>query len=160
MTVSFVGHSVIASQSDIKEIVKRHVRNITKSSSKITCYLGGYGDFDEICARVCKELKQEYDNIEVVYVPAYINLSEQAKIKKMQSCGLCDTSIYPPIENLPLKFAISKRNEWMMTNADIIIAYVDHSYGGAYRSLQAAKRRKKKIINVCDLLKNDQLGNC
>ena len=59
MTVSFVGHSVIASQSDIKEIVKRHVRNITKSSSKITCYLGGYGDFDQICATACRELKEE-----------------------------------------------------------------------------------------------------
>jgi len=70
----------------------------------------------------------------------------------MQRCGLCDTSIYPPIENVPPKFAISKRNEWMMISADLIIAYVNRSYGGAYKSLQVAKRRKKKIINICNFL--------
>ncbi len=59
-------------------------------------------------------------------------------------------SIYPPIENTPPRFAILKRNEWMMTNADVIIAYVTHNYGGAYKSLEVAKRKKKKIINICE----------
>jgi len=133
-------------------MVKEQIRNNIIDVKLVTCYLGGYGDFDEICARACRELKQEYDDIEVVYVTPYISLSEQAKIKEMQSYGLCDTSIYPPIENVPLRFAISKRNEWMMTNADLIIAYVNRSYGGAYKSLQVAKRKKKKIINIYDLL--------
>ena len=72
-------------------------------------------------------------------------------IKEMQENGFCDTSIYPPIERVPLRFAISKRNEWMMENADLIIAYITHSYGGAYKSLRVAKRKKKKIINIFDL---------
>ena len=79
-------------------------------------------------------------------------ISPNNKIKEMQNCGLCDTSIYPPIENVPPKFAILKRNEWMMANADLIITYVKHNYGGAYRSLQVAKRKRKKIININDLL--------
>jgi len=70
----------------------------------------------------------------------------------MNRCGLCDMSIYPPIENVPLRFAILKRNEWMMKNADLIIAYVKRNYGGAYKSLQVAKRKKKKIINIYDLI--------
>ena len=70
----------------------------------------------------------------------------------MLNYGLYDASIYPPIENVPPKFAILKRNEWMMTNADLIIAYIKHDYGGAYKSLQVAKRRKKNIINICDFL--------
>ena len=61
-----------------------------------------------------------------------------------------DESLYPPLENVLPKFAISKRNEWMITNADLIIAYVNHSYGGAYKTLKIAKRRKKKIVNICD----------
>ena len=40
----------------------------------------------------------------------------------------------------------------MMANADMIIAYVNHDYGGAYQSLKVAKRKKKNIINICDLL--------
>ena len=152
MIIAFAGHSFISPKNKIKEMVKEQLRNNIIDVKFITCYLGGYGDFDEICARACRELKQEYDNIELVYVTPFISLSEQEKIKKMQSCALCDTSIYPPIENVPLKFAISRRNEWMMTNADLIIAYVNRSYGGAYKSLHEAKRKKKKIINIYDLL--------
>ena len=152
MTITFAGHSLISSVKKIKEMVKEQIRNNIVDVKLVNCYLGGYGDFDEICARACRELKQEYDDIEIVYVTPYISLSEQEKIKEMQRCGLCDTSIYPPIENVPLRFAISKRNEWMMTNADLIIAYVNRSFGGAYKSLQVAKRKKKKIINIYDLL--------
>ena len=152
MTIAFAGHSVISSGNKVKEIVKEQIRNNVTEFELVTCYVGGYGDFDMICAGACKELKEEYAGIEVVYVTPYITLSEQMKIKEMQKFGFCDASIYPPIENTPTRFAISKRNEWMMTNADLIIAYVDHSYGGAYKSLQVAKRKKKKIINICDLI--------
>ena len=153
MTITFAGHSLITSIDYIKKMVKEQIRNIIIDSEMVICYLGGYGDFDNICALACKELKREYSGIEVVYIAPYISLSEQAKIKEMQSCGLCDSSIYPPIENVPPRFAISKRNEWMIENADLIIAYVDHNFGGAYKSLQVAKRKKKKIINLYDILK-------
>ena len=88
----------------------------------------------------------------MVYVTPYISLPEQAKIKEMQRSDMYDTSIYPPIENIPPRFAISSRNKWMATNADLIIAYVNHDFGGAYKSLQVAKRIKKRIINICDFL--------
>ena len=153
MTITFAGHSLITSSDCIKKMVKEQIRNIIIDNKMVICYLGGYGDFDNICALACKELKRKYSGIEVVYIAPYISLSEQAKIKEMQSCGLCDKSIYPPIENVPPRFAISKRNEWMIENADLIIAYVDHSFGGAYKSLQVAKRKKKKIINLYDILK-------
>ena len=152
MTITFAGHSYIPSANKIKEMVKEQIRNNIVHGQFITCYLGGYGDFDKICACACRELKKEYPDMEIVYVTPYINISEQVKIKEMQSCGLCDTSIYPPIENTPPKFAIIKRNEWMMTNADLVIAYVNCSCGGAHKSLQVAKRRKKRIINICDFI--------
>ena len=151
MAIAFTGHSLISSKNKIKEVVKEQIRNNVIDIESVTCYIGGYGDFDEICASACRELKKEFDNIKIVYVAPYISLSEQSKIREMQRFGLCDTSIYPPIENVPPRFAISKRNEWMMSNADLVIAYVNRSYGGAYKSLQAAKRKKKKIINTYDL---------
>ena len=149
MTITFAGHSFIPESDKVKERVREEIENNIIDAEKVICYLGGYGEFDDICARVCKELKEKYKCIEVVYVTPYINLSEQAKIKEIQEYGLFDNSVYPPIENVPPKFAILKRNEWMIENADVVIAYVDHNYGGAYKSLQVAKRRKKKIINIC-----------
>ncbi len=111
MKITFVGHSLISSGNKVKEIVKELIRNHMIGEQFVTCYLGGYGAFDEICARACRELKEECDRIEVVYVAPYMSLSEQEKIKEMQNCGLCDTSIYPPIEDVPPRFAKRKKKE-------------------------------------------------
>lgn len=148
MIIAFAGHSLIPSNRSLEEKVKELIYQIAKGEDNITCYVGGYGDFDAICARACRDIKQFGLNIEVVYVSPYLRSSEMEKIKEMQRSRLCDSSLYPPIENVPLKYAISKRNEWVMCNADLIIAYVKHNYGGAYNSLRIAKRKNKKIINL------------
>ena len=152
MKITFAGHSVISSEKKIKDAVKEELRKIASEEEFVTFYIGGYGEFDRLCSCACRELGEERDGIEVVYVAPYISLSEQTKVKELLESGKCDTSIYPPIENTPPKFAIIKRNEWMMTNADVVIAYVEHEYGGAYRSLQTARRKKKKIINIYDII--------
>ena len=152
MIICFAGHSIVREKKRVEEIVKVQIKKHILNDGGATCYLGGHGDFDEMCARVCRELKREHAAVELVYVAPYMNLSEQLKIREMQDCGLCDTSIYPPIENTPPKFAISMRNEWMMSVADLVIAFVEHNYGGAYKSLRVAERRKKKIINIIDFL--------
>ena len=82
MIITFLGHAHISMNDRIKETVKAQIRSLL-TGKPITCYLGGYGDFDDICARACKELKQKYD-IETVYVTPYVTLSEQEKIKEMQ----------------------------------------------------------------------------
>ena len=150
MIISFAGHAKLSSHDSIKEIVKEQIRKNIVGAEKVICYLGGYGDFDAICARACKELKEEEISIESVFVTPYMDFSSQAKLKDLQTCGLYDVVMYPPLEGVPPRFAILKRNEWMMKNADLVIAYVDHEYGGAYQSLRMARRRKKKIINVCE----------
>ncbi len=152
MTITFIGHSSISSSEKIKNIVKHLIRKNAFSHNKIICYLGGRGDFDELCATACRELKKERGDIELIYVTPYISLSEQSKIRYNEEQGLYDSSIYPPIESTPPRFAISKRNEWMILNSDLVIAYVIRSYGGAYKSLQVAKKRNKRIINICSLI--------
>jgi hypothetical protein len=36
----------------------------------------------------------------------------------------------------------------MIDSADIVIAYIDHAWGGAYKTYSYAKRKKKRIINL------------
>jgi hypothetical protein len=61
-----------------------------------------------------------------------------------------DDVVYPPLENVPLKFAISRRNEWVVDNSDIVYAYVKHSWGGVAKMLAYAKHKQKQIINILD----------
>lgn len=60
--------------------------------------------------------------------------------------GLYDETLYPPLESTPKRFAISKRNEYMINAADCVIAFVVHDFGGAYNSLRYAQRQHKRII--------------
>ena len=152
MTISFAGHAFICSENSVKELVKEQIENNIGGEESVVCFLGGYGQFDDICAYACKELKQKYSKIKLVYVTPYMSSSDQIKIIELKKQGMYDEVLYPPIENVPLKFAISKRNNWMVENSDLVIAYVNHSFGGAYKTLQAAKRRKKRIINICDFV--------
>ena len=152
MKISFIGHSHVVDHENVKILVKEQIRLNIGADDKVVCYLGGYGDFDMLCACACRELKREYMGIELVYVTPYLDVSSQLKIRDMITGGLYDSSVYPPIERTPLRYAISKRNNWMMENADVIIAYVHLGFGGAFKTVEFAKRRKKKIINVCDLM--------
>ena len=152
MVVTFLGHSNIACHSILKEMVMDTIRKNTSVHDQINFYLGGYGNFDEICACACRELRKEYSQIELVYVTPYMGIREQEIIKDLQAKGMYDTSVYPPLEGIPLRLAILKRNEWMIRNSDIIIAYITHNFGGAYKGVEYAKRIGKRVINLCEFL--------
>lgn len=103
-----------------------------------TFYLGGYGGFDMMAAQAVKALKQETKDISSVLVLPYLNGEVNT--------SLYDATIYPPLEFVPPRFAISRRNEWMIEQSDIVIAYVMHSWGGAAKTLQFARRKQKRVI--------------
>ncbi len=63
---------------------------------------------------------------------------------------LCDDIVFPELENVPPKFCISHRNKWMISHSDIVIAYVSHSYGGAYQSYKYALSKGKTMFNLSD----------
>lgn len=144
MVICFVGHSHVPSSDEVKRKVKEKIRSVIEGESTVEFYLGGYGAFDGICAKVCRELKNEYDFIKLVYVTPYMTLSEQEKIRDMQKFGEFDLYIYPPLEKIHPRLAIIKRNEWMVANSDLIIAYVNSDLGGAYKSFAFARRKKKR----------------
>ena len=59
-----------------------------------------------------------------------------------------DLIIYPELEKIPQKYAILRRNQWMVSHADFVVGYVKTHYGGAYKALLYAKKHHKPIINL------------
>ena len=127
-----------------KEKLKQHLIKEIRKNPNCKFYLGGYGDFDSICLRTLRELKTDFPNIELLFITLYLD-SNYSKLQLAKY--YYDDVIFPPIENVPRKFAILKRNEWMVDSADLVIAYVKYSWGGAAKTLEYAKRKKKLIIN-------------
>ena len=101
-------------------------------------FLGGYGGFDYLCAAVLRNLKKSYPQIRLILILPYLNSS-------MITDGY-DETLYPPLESVPKRFAISRRNEWMVRECDTIVAYVTHGWGGAAKTLEYARRKNKAVL--------------
>ena len=145
MIITFCGHSNCLFNNDVKEQLKTILRNEIIKNPTCRFYLGGYGDFDGLCLRTLKELKNDFPEIELIFITPYLDKSySKLEFAKYHY----DDVIFPPLESVPRKFAILKRNEWMVEEADLVIAYVIYSWGGAAKTLEYAKRKKKTIINL------------
>lgn len=140
MLITFCGHSKIYSEvEEVKAWLLSTIKKLIIKEEDSLFYLGGYGDFDYLAVSVLNIIKQEFPHIRIILVIPYLN--------KKYDNNLYDYTLYPPLEFVPQRFAILKRNEFMVNEADIIITYVKHSWGGAYKTLEYAKRKKKKCIN-------------
>ena len=145
MVITFCGHSNCLFSDEEKEKLKQHLIKEIRKNPTCKFYLGGYGDFDSLCLRTLRELKTDFPDIELLFITPYLNKNySKLEFAKYHY----DDVIFPPLESVPRKFAILKRNEWMVDSADLIIAYVKYSWGGAAKTLEYAKRRKVPIINI------------
>jgi hypothetical protein len=59
-----------------------------------------------------------------------------------------DSIIYPEIEDKPLRFAIVYRDRYIVENSDVIISFVQHKSGGAYKAVRYAEKIGKAVKNL------------
>ncbi len=150
VTVTFCGHSTIK-DGGVKEALFRTLQGLLSSlsdSDKVTFLCGGYGAFDWLCSDVIDEIKTYSlrPTIEKVFVTPYITESYKNRIDNIRR--YFDEVVFPPLESVPPKFAISRRNEWMVDRSDIVIAYVWHGHGGAAKTLRHAYIKKKNVVRL------------
>lgn len=124
MIVTFCGHRDFVKTDTTEQILTALLERYAQENDELICYCGGCGNFDGFAAECVRQL----------------NLERLGVMKKFY-----DDTIYPPLENVPKKYAIIRRNEWIVENADVVIACVKYSWGGATKTLQYAKRKKKAI---------------
>lgn len=105
-----------------------------------TFYVGNQGQFDSAVYICLKQLRKEHPHIRVCVVLAYL------PTEKNEYDDIADT-MYPKIEGHP-KFAIQRRNCWLIDQSDYCICYINHTWGGAYKFAKLAKRCVKTVINL------------
>ena len=141
MIVTLCGHAQISQVEEVEKWLYAVSESLIEQGA-VTFYLGGYGAFDGLAASVLREQKKRYPQIELVLVLAYLN-------DRRDTSGY-DRTVYPPLEAVPRRFAISHRNRWMVEVSDVVVAYVLHDWGGAVTTLRCAKQKAKQIISYCD----------
>ncbi len=106
-------------------------------------YVGNQGQFDGMVFSCLKELEKAYPHIAICVVLAYLPAG------KPEDDPYAAYSIYPEgLERCPRKFAIERRNRWMIEGSDYCICYITHSWGSAYQFFKLAKRKGLVVVNL------------
>ncbi len=133
---TFFGHK--NSSEKIYDRLKFTITDLIENKSVKNFLVGNNGIFDSLVYRALKELSEKYEitfNVVLAYFPKDKYIPEN--------------SILPDgFENFPPKFAIDRRNEYMLKKADFVICYITHYTGGAGKFIEKAKRKNKIVINI------------
>lgn len=133
--VSFIGHREVDDFLFIEDQVDSIVRELISTKEYVEFYVGRNGEFDTLVASVIKRAKrdlEEHNSSLILVIPypvgdmdAYENYYDEVE--------------YPrELHKVHYKSAITKRNEWLVNNSDMLIAYVVRDYGGAALCLKKA----------------------
>lgn len=144
MVCTFFGHRVVS--EDLNDILKSSIVELIENKSVTTFLVGHNGAFDNLVRSTLKQLSVVYPKIRYFVVLAYRPIEKEKNLH----FDFSDT-IYPDaLSNVPAKYAIDKRNRWMIDNCDYVISYVKYP-GGAARFSELAKKKGKIVISLVDM---------
>lgn len=151
--VTFLGNKDVADRKTVYERILSQLETlftdgVTALYRYPVFYCGGYGEFSQLASMAIDvwrkrypELKSEKLFITPYITPSYLKINEYMR-------QFYDDIVYPPLENVPFKFAISRRNQWMIDNCNMLIAYLENTAGNTRKCVEYAFRRGKEVVFV------------
>ena len=136
----FFGHREVT--HNIREKLTAIIEKLVTEGGVTDFYVGHQGQFDRIVYSVLKELGIKYPHIRHTVVLAYM---PDSYIKEVYGG---DTLFPDGMESVPKKYAISKRNDWMIQHSDYAVCYVHKITGGAAKFREKAEKKGLRIIDV------------
>ena len=126
--------------------LKRCLEDLIVHYGVTVFYVGNQGAFDSIVRSVLRELAEQYANITYAVVLAYLPSEQKDDLTQYQN--YTDTMYPEGIETVPKRFAIDWRNRWLLKQADYVVTYITHSWGGAAKFAEKAAKSGKRVINL------------
>ncbi|MBO5092332.1 MAG: hypothetical protein J6C61_07615 [Clostridia bacterium] len=138
MICTFFGHR--DAPSKIKPQLKSEILHAI-SMGVNEFYVGNNGGFDLLVQATLYELLNEGYNFKYNIVLSYVGERAMA--------GQQEFTIFPCGQESCLpKFAVAKRNKWLIQKSNIVIAYLRYKGTNTGKIVEMAKRRGLCIINV------------
>ena len=139
-TCCFFGHREV--KHNIRDKLTVVIEKLITEENVTEFYVGNQGQFDSMVYSVLKELKANYPHIRYTVVLAYM---PDEHIKEVYG----ENTLFPDgMESVPKKFAISKRNDWMIQQSRFAVCYVHKITGGAAKFREKAEKKELRIIEV------------
>lgn len=116
--------------------LREAVEELIREAGVDIFYVGNQGQFDAMVLSVLREMGQVYPQIRYGVVLAYLPQGETVP-----------EAMFPEgLERVPPRYAISRRNDWMLHRADFVVTYVTHTWGGAAGYEKREEKLGKHLI--------------
>ena len=147
--IAFCGHAnYIENAGDEQRVLSLLEKRVGKGECEL--FLGEYGGFDSFAYRCAQKYRAVHPESRLVFVTPYL-MEEYRKNSVEYTKERFDLVLYPPLEKVPPRYAIARRNRWIVEQADIVIAYITNGYGGAYTMYRYALKKGKEIYNIAPM---------
>lgn len=147
-TVSFFGHRIIDNPFPVEEKLESLIRELLNRKEYVEFLVGRDGEFDQIVAstvRRCKRSARD-DNSALVLVLPYATAeyqnNEQSFHEYYDEVEICGEAA-----ERHFKSAHQTRNRSMVDRSDLVVFFVEHNSGGAFQTMQYAKKVNANIVN-------------
>ena len=140
---TFIGHRNCP--REIKELLYNTIKNLIVKKNVTSFYVGTQGGFDKLVYEVLCELEKEH-KIKVFVVLAYLE-----RVSKDEYYDVEKTVFPEELANVPLRFAIRRRNSYMINQADYIVTFLNTTFTNTYKNIEEAVKKNKIIINLGSL---------
>ena len=143
MICTFFGHR--DTPSNVEPVLQSLLIDLIENRGATTFYVGNNGNFDLLAGKQLELLKHKYPHIDYFVVVS--------SISPKNNTFTHENLLFPDIlENTPPKYAISKRNNRMLNQADYVVTYVKYISGGAYKIKKTALNKKKTVFELSELM--------
>lgn len=139
------GHRDFYAHRQLEERLIQLLRELICKHKFIEIYIGRDGEFDTYAATLVKRVQRDYDD----YHAIEFNLVLPYPKKDMEDFEKYYDRVDIPISAHP-KLAITKRNEWMVEQANLALCFIERESGGAYKAVKYAKKLEKEVINLAN----------
>ncbi len=152
--VAFIGNRVVSDCEDVLNKLHFELENLFGDRSMEPLgrypvfYCGGYGQFSGIASDAIDLLRKHNPDMksEKLFITPYASPSYLRKNAFMKE--FYDDIVYPPLENVPARFAICRRNQWMIDRCDLLFAYMENPVGNTRKCVEYAFRKEKDVYFV------------
>ena len=150
-TVCFFGYREIYNLFELEEKLEEHIRILLESKEYVEFLVGRNGEFDQLVSSTVRRVKRNYrdDNSALMLVLPYLTAEYENNHQSFHEY-YDEIEICQDAAGGHYKAAIQVRNREMVDRSDLVVCYIEHNSGGAFQTVQYAKKKNKEIVNLSD----------
>lgn len=149
--VSFFGHRVVEDALRIEKKLEVLIGELLLQHDYVELLVGRDGEFDQMVSSVIRRSKRRIrgDNSAHIWIMPYLSAeyqqNEQAYQEYYDEIIVCESSA-----NAYFKRAYQIRNQEMVDMSDLVVFCVQQNHGGAWKTMQYAKKMGVSFKNIND----------